>query len=192
MVVNQADLGRNKSVVLSSGSSRCRVLFAGVGGSSQRRQRGLTFGKRWSRAVVVLLTRENLSFSRRINTCLESNHPCDSRLRLLTFAPKDYFSSQQGVCFISIFYFPPIPPKKRRTVESAVTHAAWSSSKSHLACPIPKICSITHMTFLWIMSYAPAVIPAGTSLQTGHQPLLWKHNRSSFWCYLPSIRNPFQ
>lgn len=104
MVVNQAHLGRNKSVVLSSGSSRPRVLFAGIGGSSRHRRRGLTFGKRLSHAVVVLLTRENLSFSRRISTCLESNRPCDSHLRLLTFAPKDYFSSQQGFCFISFFF----------------------------------------------------------------------------------------
>lgn len=64
MVVNQAHLGRSKSVVLSSGSSHARVLFAGIGGSSRRRQWGLTFGKRLSRVVVSCCSRVKISLFR--------------------------------------------------------------------------------------------------------------------------------
>lgn len=125
--------------------------------------------------VVSLLTRENLSFSRRINTCLESKRPCDSHLRLLTFAPKDYFGSQQGFCFILFFFFFTFhqsSPQKRRTVESAVTHAAWSSSKSHLACPILKyVLSLIWLSpELWVM-HLPSYL----------QELVSKQDTSHFW-----------
>lgn len=158
MVVNQAHLGCNKSVVLSLGSSRSGSRIPGFDQPTVQIA-GLLWEGIISRSCCIVHPRKSLFAMDQHVLAIKSS--MNFLTSILIFVSKDYFGSQQELCF-------PLICKKAQLIQCWLIQRwlieLYSLNWKLLASPTMCVTSqnyIPKCSWLRIMS-APAAIPTGT------------------------------